>query len=129
MASTKALPSAATRRTGALWEDAALAHLARQRLELVARNFTCRFGEIDLVMRDGAALVFVEVRYRGDAERGGGTLSVGAAKRAKLVRAASLYLQAHPRWSDQPCRFDVIGCCGTPDNPRFDWTRAAFDAF
>jgi putative endonuclease len=129
MASSKALPTAAARQTGALWEDAALAHLARQRLELVARNFTCRFGEIDLIMRDGAALVFVEVRYRGDAERGDGTLSVGAAKRAKLVRAASLYLQSHPRWSDQPCRFDVIGCSGTPGNPRFDWTRAAFDAF
>ena len=129
MAASRAVPSPATRRTGALWEDAALAHLAQQRLELVERNFSCRFGEIDLVMRDGATLVFVEVRYRGDARRGDGTLSVGPGKRAKLVRAASLYLQAHPRWDGEPCRFDVIGCSGTPARPRFDWTRAAFEAF
>ena len=120
---------ATTRRTGALWEDAALAHAVRNGLQLIERNFTCRFGEIDLVLRDGSTLVFAEVRYRGDADRGGGTLSVGAGKRAKLVRAASLYLQAHPRWADQPCRFDVIGCAGTPLKPVFEWTRAAFDAF
>jgi putative endonuclease len=117
------------RRTGALWEHAALAHLAARGLTLVERNFTCRFGEIDLIVRDGSTLVFVEVRYRGDEKRGGGTLSVGAGKRARLVRAALLFLQAHPRWSDQPCRFDVVGCSGTSDAPVFDWIPAAFEAF
>lgn len=123
-------PTAATTRdVGLRWEDAALAYLQRQRLTLVARNFTCRFGEIDLIVRDGGTLVFVEVRYRGDDRRGGGTLSVGAAKRTKLIRAAAVYLQAHPDLAALPCRFDVVGCGGEPAAPRFDWIRSAFEAF
>ena len=121
--------TATTRATGAYWEDAALAHLQRHGLKLVERNFICRVGEIDLILRDCDHLVFAEVRYRGDAAHGDGTLSVGAAKRAKLVRAASVYLQAHPRLSHLPCRFDVVGCAGTLAQPKFEWTRSAFDAF
>lgn len=117
------------RGTGAAWEDAAHAHLARHGMRSVARNFSCRHGEIDLVMRDGEMLVFVEVRYRGDDGRGDGTASVGAGKRAKLIRAAALFLQQHPQFGAQPCRFDVVGCTGTPAAPKFDWTRAAFEAF
>jgi putative endonuclease len=119
------------RNTGILWENAALAHLRRAGLEPLTRNFNCRFGEIDLVMRDKGghgSIVFVEVRYRNDEARGDGTASVGAGKRAKLVRAAALYLQSHPVLAREPCRFDVIGCSGTPEQPQFDWTRNAFDA-
>ena len=118
-----------TRSTGAAWEDAALVHLQRSGLVLVTRNFTCRLGEIDLILRDRENLVFVEVRYRGDGSRGGGTSSVGAAKRTKLIRAAEIYLQANPRFAALPCRFDVVGCSGTPQAPTFEWTRSAFDAF
>ena len=123
------LRTATTRATGTRWEDAALAHLQRNGLKLVARNFTCRFGEIDLILRDRDQLVFAEVRYRGDVDRGDGTLSVGAAKRTKLTRTASVYLQAHPQFASLPCRFDVVGCAGTLAQPEFDWTRAAFEAF
>jgi len=98
-------------------------------LALLERNFSCRFGELDLVMRDGDCIVFVEVRYRGSRDRGGGTASVGAAKRAKLVRAAQVYLLARPRFAASPCRFDVIGCGGTLQQPRVDWTRSAFEAY
>jgi len=122
-------PVATSRDAGALWEDAALKHLVRHGLELVTRNFTCRFGEIDLVLRDRGQLVFAEVRYRRDAAHGDGTLSVGPAKRARLARAASLYLQAHPQFSALPCRFDVIGCSGSLVQPAFEWTRGAFEAF
>jgi putative endonuclease len=111
------------------WEDAALAHLQRHGMKLVERNFFCRVGEIDLILRDGDQLVFAEVRYRGGVAHGDGTLSVGAAKRAKLTRTASVYLQAHPRFSHLPCRFDVVGCAGTLARPEFEWTRSAFDAF
>jgi len=123
--------SVAMRDIGAQWEDAALAHLRNAGLEPLARNFTCRFGEIDLVMLDRSAhggIVFVEVRYRNAATHGDGAASVGPTKRAKLSRAAALYLQAHPKLAAQPCRFDVIGCSGTPVRPQFDWTRNAFDA-
>lgn len=122
-------PTLAARGIGARWEDAALAYLAAAGLKLVERNFSCRYGEIDLVMRDGGDVVFVEVRFRDSARHGSGTLSVGAAKQAKLVRAAAIWLQAHPAHAGAPCRFDVVGCSGTPQAPAFEWTRAAFDAF
>ena len=75
-------------------------------------------------MREREQIVFVEVRYRGAAAHGDGTLSVGAGKRAKLARAAAVYLQAHPVFANLPCRFDVVGCSGTPEHPDFEWTRA-----
>jgi putative endonuclease len=129
-----------TRDVGLLWEEAALSYLRQSALEPLDRNFTCRHGEIDLVMldkgrRDKAGpdngldqIVFVEVRYRNLNARGDGLASVGAGKRAKLVRAAAVYLQAHPRLAAMPCRFDVVACGGSPENPSFDWIRAAFDA-
>lgn len=124
------------RDTGSQWEDAALAWLQAAGLRLVARNFHCRLGEIDLIMLDkssfddgGDSIVFVEVRFRNANARGDGTMSVGTAKRAKLVRAAQVWLQQNPRLASQPCRFDVIGCSGTLARPQFEWTRNAFDAF
>jgi putative endonuclease len=121
----------AARASGAAWEDVALDRLRGAGLDLVARNFHCRFGEIDLVMRErggDAALVFVEVRYRADAAHGDGTASVGTAKQGKLVRAARTFLDAHPQFAALPCRFDVVGLSGSSARPIFDWTRAAFDA-
>ena len=117
-----------TRNTGILWENAALAHLRANGLHPLARNYTCRYGEIDLIMKGSDSIVFVEVRYRKDGAHGDGIASVGAGKRAKLTRAAALWLQGHPQYAVQPCRFDVVGCSVTPDHPTFDWTRNAFDA-
>ena len=119
--------NATTRDIGSRWEDAVLAHLQRAGLALIARNFTCRYGEIDLIMRDRDQIAFIEVRYRGDDTHGGGTVSVGAGKLAKLVRAASVYLQRNPVLAAMTCRFDVIGCSGTPASPVFEWTRSAFE--
>lgn len=119
------------RSIGTLWENAVLAHLRHAGLKPVARNFTCRYGEIDLIMRDAAAgrscTVFVEVRYRHSSARGGGLASVGNGKRRKLLRTAAVYLQANPRLAAQACRFDVVACHGTPTQPAFDWVRAAFE--
>jgi len=139
-------PATATRDVGILWENAALAYLCRAGMQPLERNYNCRYGEIDLIMLDKSRLdksrldksrldksgrdsiVFVEVRYRNAGAHGDGVASVGQAKRAKLVRAAALYLQAHPQLTGTPCRFDVIACAGTPESPSFDWIRAAFDA-
>jgi len=87
-------------------EDDALAHLARHGLQLVERNFRCKPGEIDLIMRDGDSLVFVEVRQRASASHGGAAASITPAKQKRLVRAAQLYLQRYRRLP--PCRFDVV---------------------
>jgi putative endonuclease len=118
---------------GAQAEAAARLHLVRAGMREVAANANFRLGELDLVMLDtgargGETLVFVEVRYRRDARFGGGAMSVDAIKQRKLVRAAQQFLLAHPRWSQAPCRFDVVEAEGDPANPRLHWIRDAFRA-
>ena len=114
-------------------EDAALAHLQARGLRLLSRNATAHGGEIDLVMldgngRDGAAVVFVEVRYRASSTFGGGAASVDAGKRRRLVHAAQAFLQQHPEMADAPCRFDVVAASGDPSNPALEWLQDAFRA-
>jgi len=78
-------------------ENLAAAFLQQNGLKLVTRNYRCRFGEIDLIARNGKMLVFAEVRLRASAEFGGAAASITAAKRVKLARAARHYLAALPR--------------------------------
>ena len=100
----------ARQKTGAAGEDRALAHLQQQGLRLVERNFRCKTGEIDLIMRHDCVLVFVEVRARADARHGGAAASITPAKQQRLIRTAQFYLQ---RLRSVPaCRFDVIAIDG-----------------
>jgi len=112
---------------GARFEQRALECLERAGLKKVESNYRTRFGELDLVMRHGDTLVFVEVRYRRHAQFGGGAASIGTAKRARLTRAALGFLQAHPQLASMPCRFDVIAFDGDAEAPRCEWQRAAFE--
>lgn len=98
-------------------------YLASQGLKRVARNWRCRFGEIDLIMRDGDTLVFVEVRMRSHADFGGAAASVDAGKQRKLLAAAKLYLSALPDLP--PCRFDVVALTDQRGAPQ--WIKSAFD--
>ena len=116
------------RARGAAVEDAALAHLLAHGLRLIARNVACKLGELDLVMRDGASVVFVEVRYRAHAEYGGGAASVDAHKQRKLIRAAQVFLKRQPALAQAACRFDVIQAQGDPAQPDLRWIRAAYRA-
>lgn len=122
----------ARKRRGNAAESAACEHLRRGGLRKVAANARYRCGELDLVMLDGRGrdetLVFVEVRYRRGAGFGGGAASVDAFKRRRLVRAAQLFLLAHPRLAALPCRFDVVEADGDPARPRLTWIRDAFRA-
>lgn len=102
-------------------EDAALNFLQRQGMRLLERNYRCRFGEIDLVMRDGRATVFVEVRMRASSAFGGAIESITAAKRTRLLAAARHYLSAHARLPQ--CRFDAVLLNG---DGRLDWVKNAF---
>lgn len=119
------MPSAVRRRGDAV-EAAARAHLEAAGLRAVAANAAFRFGELDLVMRDGDTLVFVEVRYRRAQGFGGGAASVDARKQHKIARAAQGFLLAHPQWRDAPCRFDVVEADGADDAPVLHWLRDAF---
>jgi len=109
---------------GAAVEAAAQAHLRDAGLRPVTTNARYRGGEIDLIMRDGDVVVFVEVRYRANDRFGGGAASVDRRKRRKLVLAAQLFLQSHPWLAEQPCRFDVVE--GSGDPPQLNWLRDAF---
>ena len=109
--------------SGSAAENAAKMHLERHGLKLLERNFRCRRGEIDLIMRDGAGLVFVEVRYRRQNRFGSALESVTPAKQARIVAAARYYLQQSS--NSAPCRFDVIGISGENGN-RINWVRDAF---
>ena len=96
------------KRLGDFGEQAAAAYLARQGYREVARKWRCAAGEIDLLMRDGAALVFVEVRTRRGGGAGGPEESVGPAKRARLATLAYTYLEAAAAPESMPWRIDVV---------------------
>ena len=121
------MPALTERRaTGDRGERAARRALSAAGLRPLASNSGFRVGELDLVMRDGDTVVFVEVRYRASADFGGALASVDRGKRRRLVRAAQLFLVRHPALSQQPCRFDVVGLSGDPDRPQLEWIRNAF---
>lgn len=97
--------------------------LRREGLSITATNYQCRYGEIDLIARDGAMVVFVEVRSRAGNAYGGAAASITATKREKLLKTARHYLAGrHPV---PPCRFDAVLITGTPG--RVEWIRNAIE--
>lgn len=102
-------------------EIRARAFLESQGLRLVASNFRCRVGEIDLIMHDADTLVFVEVRFRASMRFGGALVSVDMAKQRRLIATAGYFLQQ--RSLNLPCRFDILAFGG---GERIDWIRDAF---
>ncbi len=96
-----------TQDIGQAGEDLARQYLERKGYQYVACNWRCRLGEIDLIMRDGGTLVFVEVRIRSNSRYGDALDSVNQAKQNKLKRAVYAYQQAKGYWGE--VRIDVIG--------------------
>lgn len=91
---------------GARAEQLAADYLQSHGLTLVERNYRCRAGEIDLILRDGATLVFAEVRLRKNGAFGGAAASITERKQHKLRLAARHYLQTLA--AEPPCRFDAV---------------------
>ncbi|KAA3628947.1 MAG: YraN family protein, partial [Proteobacteria bacterium] len=111
---------------GAWAEQRAQKHLERHGLTLIERNFASRFGEIDLIMRDRATLVFVEVRLRRNLDFGHPAETVTHAKRARIRRTAAYYLK-HRRGGAAPdCRFDVVAIVGGRERSSTERLRDAF---
>ncbi len=96
-----------TQTLGVLGEELAGHFLQARGYSLIARNFTCALGEIDLVARDGDVLVFVEVKTRRSLEKGDPADSVTRRKRWQIVKSAQFYLKRYGA-DDSPCRFDVV---------------------
>lgn len=120
--------SSPTQRAGAAAEDEALAYLQACGLELVARNFHCRMGEIDLVMREGTTLVVIEVRRRRSRRFGDAAETVDVRKQARLVRTTGFLLQRNRALARCDIRFDVFAINEDGLAPRVTWVRGAFDA-
>jgi len=78
------------------------------------------------LIREGATLVFVEVRFRRPSRFGGGALSVDANKRRKIARASQAWLSSHRQYSQAGCRFDVVAAMPGADGIECEWIRAAF---
>ena len=115
---------------GDYYEDQAVTLINNAGLLLRKRNFRTKIGEIDLIVKDKAQLVFIEVRARSNRRFDSAAGSVNARKRARIVRTAQLFLQQSPNLTNMPCRFDVIAF-EPPQfgpEPRMRWIRSAFTA-
>jgi len=110
-------------KTGEQAEVSAEKYLRQQGLRLEAKNYTCRFGEIDLIMVDQETLVFVEVRLRNNSRFGGAAVTVDHRKQSKLIRSAEYYLQRR-KGALPVCRFDVIAF---DSGNQVNWIKNAFE--
>lgn len=111
---------------GQQFERLAGKHLQQHGLSLVATNIHSRYGEIDIIARDGDCLVFVEVRFRAGTSHGSPAATVTPAKQEKIRRTALHFLQKHGLTNRMPTRFDVVGITGSLEQPLIRWIKNAF---
>ena len=100
------------RETGTQYEERAAEYLIAQNYQILERNYRIRSGEIDIIARDVTVLVFIEVKYRKNDESGNPLEAVDIRKQRKIIKVARYYLY-QKKYGDVPCRFDVIGICGS----------------
>lgn len=112
-------------RGGSEAEDLACGYLEARGLKLIAANYRCRYGELDLVMRDGSQLVVVEVRSRRNDRHGAPEASITYRKRRALMRAAQCFLSDNPQFNGMMLRFDVVGVLTDAARAGFRWIRNA----
>ena len=116
--------------TGETAEQEACDYLRKNNLQLIIKNYRCKFGEIDLIMQDQQTLVFVEVRYRKNSHYGSGAESITQTKQNKLIKTASHYLQHTHQASHFSARFDVMSMshATSTNETKIDWIKDAFQA-
>jgi putative endonuclease len=124
----ESLPRAPHLVRGAAAEQLACEHLIRAGLTLLARNYRCAGGELDLVMNDGDDLVVIEVRCRADDGPVSGLESITQRKCRRIIHATEHLLMTTPGLAGRGVRFDVIAIRGAPPAGDIDWLRAAFTA-
>ncbi len=105
-------------------EQIALNYLKKQGLTLIANNYSCRYGEIDLIMQEGKTIVFIEVRMRKNQQFGGAAFSITPSKQQKLIHTAQHFLA---QYGNPACRFDAI-LMTTAKIEHIEWIKNAFDA-
>lgn len=98
----------ALQNTGDAGENWVRQYLGRQGWQILAQQWRCRWGELDLVASRAGVLAFVEVKTRSPGSWDQvGLLAVGIPKQRRLILSAQVFLSQHPHLSDLPCRFDV----------------------
>lgn len=115
------------RAIGESWELYAQQYLIAQGLIFVDKNYHCRQGEIDLIMKDDNSLIFIEVKFRKNNHFGGAISAVTHNKQQKIIKTATFYLQQHQlNEYNTACRFDVIAIEGDIKHPKINWLKNAF---
>jgi putative endonuclease len=118
--------SAAHLESGQLAESSARRFLQKQGLRLLASNYRCRYGELDLIMSDREILVVIEIRYRRHTNFMLPAESITRAKRQRIARATLHFMQHNTSHRSRPVRFDVLSVSGPITRPTMDWIPGAF---
>ena len=100
------------RQIGSEYETRAAQYMQDQGMEILERNYRCRQGEIDIIAREEGYLLFVEVKYRKDLQKGYPAEAVTPAKQKRIRQAARYYLYEHHMPEETPVRFDVAAILG-----------------
>ena len=121
------MDSDSRQRSGRAAEDLAATLVQAEGLAVIARNFRCRAGELDLICDSGELLIVIEVRRRTHAGFGGAAASVGPAKQRRSRRATGVYLLRERQWRERRLRCDGIAVSGGAGGaPLVEWIRDAF---
>ncbi len=102
-------------------EQLACDYLLKQGLQLIDKNFKCKYGEIDLIMNDSETLVIIEVRFRKTNKYGGALESISQKKQSRIIATTQYYLSTHK--VNSPIRFDVVTMSNDTD---INWIKNAF---
>lgn len=107
-------------------ERVAEQYLAKKGYKLVARNYRCRGGEVDLILLDRRVVVFVEVKTRTDHGFGSPLEAVETRKQRRMILAAQLFLHEH-KLHERDARFDVVGISWPGNKPVVEHVQNAFE--
>ncbi|MDH5361465.1 MAG: YraN family protein [Gammaproteobacteria bacterium] len=120
------MPDNTPQERGLQAEQQACEFLQQQGFRLIEKNFSCRLGELDLIMLQDTKLIFVEVKYRTGTQYGYASEAVDHRKQQKIIRSAEYFLQQHPQLAEMQCRFDVISFTGP--GLQIEWLPDAFSS-
>lgn len=115
------------REQGQKFEQLAKSYLESQGLLAICDNFSCKVGEIDLIMIDNKTLVFIEVKQRANNQYGGAMAAVSSAKQRRIIKTAMVYCSVEKiNFEQQASRFDVVAITGSHEPFDIVWLKHAF---
>ncbi len=115
------------RRTGEGIEALVCDHITDLGAAVLEKNFRCRFGEVDIIARDGKYLCFIEVKYRKDIRYGSPQEAVTSSKQKHICNVSKFYLYSKYKSFDVPVRYDVIAVSPKDNIYTINWIKNAFD--